>query len=675
MINRLSAVSCALALAACAPKNIEPAPETKPAAAPVAEPAPAPKKSYSALSRLEFNARAQERFAPLFWRSDANKNGELEPAELVVLAGPWTATRAELVDGEKFTAKFDALYDAMKGQPDESKLTPEEKARRDALRQELSQGKSTLVETDLSAATDADKKAFTHLARAAAIVEKIYARQHATLELGAKIPEDDALSRAVFHRNQSPFCVAPLTEKNPACNALPTAPPRVVGLYPAAVQSDPKFCAKLEKEKNKAALMEHFSVVVEDGKGFKSVPYAEAYQEDMEAVAKELESAAAAFGDDEAAFKAYLGAAAKAFRTNDWEPANEAWVAMGPTNSKWYLRVGPDETYHEPCSWKAGFALQLARINLASLEWQKKLEPVKGEMEKTLAGLAGAPYKARDVKFKLPDFIDVTLNAADQRNPHGATIGQSLPNWGKTAEKGGRTVVMTNLYTDADSRETLEKQVASLYCKDTFAGFTSEPNAALLSVVLHEAAHNLGPAHDYKVKGKTDDDIFGGPLASTMEELKAQTSALFFTWWLVDQKLLSETEAKQATLRDVAWAFGHISRGMYAASGDPRPYSQLASIQLGSMMKAGAVNWKGEELAANGTDKGCFEVDLGKWRSSVNELGKRVLMAKGKGDKKDAEAMKASFVDAKDEWSTLREKIAERWLRAPKATFVYSVKL
>lgn len=674
MINRLSAVSCALALAACAPKNIEPAPETKPA--PVAEPAPAPapKKTYSALNRLDFNARAQERFAPLFWRSDANKNGELEPSELVVLTGPWTVTRAQLVEGEKFTPAFDALYDALKAQPDESKLSAEEKARREALRQELSQGKSTLVETDLTTATEGDKKAFAFLARAGALIEKLYARQHATLEQSAQIPESDTLSRAVFHRNQSPFCVAPLTEKNPACNALPQAPPRLVGLYPAAVQADPKFCAKLEKEKNKSALMEHFSVVVEDGKGFKAVPYSEIWKDDMEAVAKELEGAAGVLGDDEAAFKAYLTAAAKAFRTNDWEPANEAWVAMGPTNSKWYLRVAPDETYHEPCSWKAGFALQLARINLASLEWQKKLEPVKAEMEKTLAGLAGAPYKARDVKFKLPDFIDVTINTADQRNPHGATIGQSLPNWGKVAEKGGRTVVMTNLYTDADSRETLEKQVSSLFCKDTFGGFTSEPNAALLSVVLHEAAHNLGPAHDYKVKGKTDDEIFGGTLASTMEELKAQTSALFFTWWLVDQKLLTETEAKQATLRDVAWAFGHISRGMYAASGDPRPYSQLASIQIGSMMKAGAVSWKATEPAANGTDQGCFEVDLGKWRASVSDLGKRVLMAKGKGDKKDAEAMKASFVDAKDEWATLREKIAERWLRAPKATFVYSVK-
>ena len=176
------------------------------------------------------------------------------------------------------------------------------------------------------------------------------------------------------------------------------------------------------------------------------------------------------------------------------------------------------------------------------------------------------------------------------------------------------------------------------------------------------------------MKGKKDDDLFGGPLAATMEELKAQSSALFFTWWLVDKKLLTEDEAKHATLRDIVWAFGHISRGMYDGAGHPKPYSQLASIQLGSMMKAGALSWKPQEQAANGTDLGCMEIDLAKWKPGVNELAKRVLMAKGKGDKADAEAMKAAFVDAKDEWATLRLTIAERWLRAPKATFVYSVK-
>ena len=51
-----------------------------------------------------------------------------------------------------------------------------------------------------------------------------------------------------------------------------------------------------------------------------------------------------------------------------------------------------------------------------------------------------------------------------------------------------------------------------------------------------------------------------------------------------------------------------------------------------------------------------------------------MLHTKGAGDKKDAEALKASFVDADDEWAKLRGTITERWLRAPKATFVYAVK-
>ncbi|MFO0594853.1 MAG: hypothetical protein U0228_06105 [Myxococcaceae bacterium] len=676
MIKRsLLAVSGAVVLAACPEKKTEPVVAQTPAVVDAGAPA-ASKKVYEALNRTDFNLRAQELTLPLFWRSDANSNKALEADELAVLVdfrGGEQSKLADWVDANGFTKKFDDAYAAMQKGPDMGS-TPEEQKRRAALKLELEQGKPTLVETDLGKGTEADRKAFPHFLKAALLIERLYGQQHATVELRGKLAAGDTLSDAVFTRNQSPFCVAPKTEKDAACVALAPAPSHAVGLYPAEVQADPKFCAKLEKEKNKNELMDHFMSVVADGKGFKAVPFSEAWKADMEGVATELEAAAAAFGDDEAALKAYLAAAAKAFRTNDWEPANEAWVAMGATNSKWYLRVAPDETYHEPCAWKAGFALQLARINLASLEWQKKLEPVKNDMEKALATFAGAPYAARDVKFKLPDFIDVTINAADQRNPHGATIGQSLPNWGKVAEKGGRTVVMTNLYTDADSRAQLEQQAASLFCGATMAQYSTDPDSALLSVVLHEAAHNLGPAHDYMVKGKKDDEVFGGTLAATMEELKAQTSALYFTWWLVEKGLLTEGEAKKSALRDVSWAFGHISRGMYTAEGGVRNYSQLASIQLGTMLKAGALVWKPEEKAANGTDMGCFEVDLAKWKPAVGELTGRVLKAKGKGDKKDAEAMKASFVDAKDEWAKLRETITERWLRAPKATFVYSVK-
>ncbi|MBI5546856.1 MAG: hypothetical protein HY901_23485, partial [Deltaproteobacteria bacterium] len=409
--------------------------------------------------------------------------------------------------------------------------------------------------------------------------------------------------------------------------------------------------------------------------GFKAVPYSEAYKEEMEAVAKELEAAAQALaGQSEAALQAYLTAAARAFRTNDWEPANEAWVAMGPSNSKWYLRIAPDEVYYEPCAWKAGFAMNFSRINPDSLAWQQKLEPVKGAMEQALASMAGAPYRARQVQFKLPDFIDVVVNAGDSRDPHGATIGQSLPNWGPVAEKGGRTVAMTNLYTDVDSQATLQSQMASLFCASTMTRATVDPKPGVLSTLLHEAAHNLGPSHEYKVNGKVDDAVFGGPLASTMEELKAQTSALYFTEWLVEKGLLTKLEAEQAHVRDVAWAFGHIARGMYDAEGRPKSYSQLGSIQLGTLYKVGALAWKEKELAGNGTDIGCFELDLGKWKPTIETLAKRVLVAKAKGDRKDAEKLKAELVDANDDWKKAKDVIAERWLRAPKSTFVYSVR-
>jgi hypothetical protein len=214
--------------------------------------------------------------------------------------------------------------------------------------------------------------------------------------------------------------------------------------------------------------------------------------------------------------------------------------------------------------------------------------------------------------------------------------------------------------------------MSSVLCKQTFGLGTTDPKSALMSVVLHEAAHNLGPTHAHRVKGKKDVDLFGGPLASLLEELKAQTSALYLVWWLVDSKQVSEEEAIASTVRDLSWAFGHASRGMYDGGGAPRTYSQLAAIQLGSAVKTGALSWKPEALAANGTDTGCFELNLVKWRKTVDDLEKQVLVIKARGDRKSAEKLKDELVDAPGDWAKLREVFTERYLRVPKASFVYS---
>jgi hypothetical protein len=633
--------------------------------------------AHASMDRTAFNKRAVELFLPLFWSEDANHNQALDPDELAVLNGYPRDQRSVWIDSSgQFTAEFRSAYERMQ-QPTPMPDDPAEQTRRKLVLEELAQGRPTLVATDEHDAPAAEKNFVSHMLKVGELTERLYARQKGVFGMEARIPDDDPASHALFHRNQSPFCQAPRTEGNPACTAVVPKPARAVGLYPAELQNSADFCSVLEKQPNASELMDHFSIVVAGDKAgtYRAVPYSQAYSDDMQAVAAELEAAAGALGEDEAALKHYLLTAAESFRTNDWEPANVAWVAMNAQNSKWFVRIAPDEVYYDPCAWKAGFALELAHINPQSVEWQRKLDPLKGEMEATLASMAGKPYKARDVQFKIPDFIDVVLNAGNQRAAMGATVGQSLPNWGPTAAKGGRTVAMTNLYTDADSQATQRTLMSSMFCRSTNALATTTPRETLIGSLLHEAAHNLGPAHEYRVNGRKADELFGGPMASTLEELKAQTSSMYLTDWLAAKGLFTQDEVRSIQLRNIVWTFGHISRGMYAADGTPRNYSQLAAIQVGSFLNAGALKWKPDEMAANGTDQGCMDIDFDAFPQAIEALETTVLKIKGAGDKRGAEQLKAQFVDAQDDFAAVRKTIAERWLRSPKASFVYSIRL
>jgi hypothetical protein len=665
-----------LLLASCEPKLSG---ETRPPLAkPALESRPAPrataKVGFDRLPRLDFNRLAAEHNLPFFWRTDANSDGTLQSKELAITWSHEGRALAEFVDQQgQFTPAFGSLYAQLMTPALASGLSPEELRRRKTVRLELAQGRPTLVESDFSQQPEPDKRLVSHLMRVAVTLERIYAKQKGVAGLELKLQPDDAASAALFFRNQGPECATPKTEREPDCHALPLAIKPAFGLYPADIQSDPKFCELLSGQKNKAELLDHFAVVVQGDapNSFKGLKYSKAYPGEMASIASELDAAAADLGAAEPALRAYLSAAAQSFRDDDWERANRAWVKMGTDNSKYYLRVGPDEVYFEPCAWKAGFALAFARINPDSVEWRKRLEPIKQELENELARLAGKPYQARAVGFKLPDFIDVVLNAGDNRTPIGATVGQSLPNWGPVAEKGGRTVVMTNLYTDDDSLQAMKERMSSLFCTSSMN--IADPRPAVLGIVLHEAAHNLGPSHDYKVNGKVDSAIFGGPLAATLEELKAQTSALYFPATLVDRRLISQAQADTSNLQEVAWTFGQIAQGMYDPKGKPKNYSQLAAIQLGSLGASGAVEWKPKQPAANGSDQGCYEVHLEKWNAAARDLAQQVLQIKGRGDKTAAEALKQRWVDDEGVFKEQRSVIAERWLRSPKSSFVYSI--
>ncbi len=357
------------------------------------------KPGYSSVPRLQFNQRAVELDEPLFWIRDADGDGAIDPAELAVTWGPGDASLERYVADGRLTQAFADTYARIATPASLDGLSEAERSRRQAVLVELGQGRPTLVLTTLTDARDV--RLVGHLEKVARIVERLYARQSGVYGLDAGIPAGDTASRALFFRNQGPFCEAPKTENDPACNALAPRPKRVSGLYPESIQSDPGFCAALEQRADADALFNQFSVVRHRPGGrakgdpatddLVAVPYHQAYAEDMKAASSELRAAAGVLAGDpaEAAFKAYLEAAAQAFLDDDWFRADLAWKAMTATNSRWYLRVGPDEVYAEPCSRKANFHMSFARINQESLEWQRRLEPVKDDMEAAIASLAG----------------------------------------------------------------------------------------------------------------------------------------------------------------------------------------------------------------------------------------------------------------------------------------------
>jgi len=651
-----------LSAAGCGQVQVKPSAESMHAAEPARRAVERPAR-WPSLTRVEFNRLAVQLDVPLFWLRDDADPGVLDPDELTLLGVG--LDRSRFVTEGGFTAAFRRIEAAMI-----------ERRRQEALVAELDQGRATLVYTDLAGANRQDQALVRQVTAAARTIEEIYALQRGSFDLRACLSGADSVGQAVFRRNQGPWCQAPATEGDPFCNACPDFPPELSGLYPRALQRRPDFCKLLGDQPNAAALLDPFTVVreAELGEGFVAVPYSTFYADRMRRVATQLRTAADTTPKGEQALKRYLLAAARAFETNQWQPADEAWAAMNATNSRWYLRIGPDEVYFEPCNRKAGFHVSFARIDPDSIYWQDKLTPLRQQMETALAEVIGAPYKARQVSVHMPDFIEIILNAGDSRAATGATIGQSLPNWGEVAEQGrGRTVVMSNLYTDPDSKAITRTKAEALLSAEAMRHYTDDKRLGLLDIVLHEASHNFGPHSDTKIDGKRPGDIFGGSLASVLEELKAQTGALYFVGWLMSKGVIDADQAHEVWLHAIIWCFGHISQGLIDSKGRPKPYSQVAAVQVGFLSREGALSWQAEQPAANGRDQGRFQIDFGKFGPAVEKLMQQVGRIKTTGDVAGAKALIQPFISGQQHGLLHQPEIAARVRRQPKASFVYGV--
>ena len=241
-------------------------------------------------------------------------------------------------------------------------------------------------------------------------------------------------------------------------------------------------------------------------------------------------------------------------------------------------------------------------------------------------------------------------------------------------ESRARTVAMSNLFNDPDSLARRRANAESLVTKESMGSYAKDTTPGLLSTILHEATHNLGPTHEYVFKGKKDDEAFGGGLSSMLEELKAQTGALFFIGFLKDKGIITPELAQQTYMDSLTWTFGHISQGMWAdeAKTKRKAYSQLAAIQLGFLLDEGAITFDKTGHAANGTDLGAFTIHFDKLPAAISKLMATVGRIKATNDKDGALALAQKYVEGE---VVPHQAIVERYNRSPLPSLVYALDL
>jgi len=232
-------------------------------------------------------------------------------------------------------------------------------------------------------------------------------------------------------------------------------------------------------------------------------------------------------------------------------------------------------------------------------------------------------------------------------------------------------MVTTNIYTDPDSKRMAREKAALMLDAETMRHYPEGREPALVNTMLHEAAHNIGPHSDTKWGDRGTSDVFGGRTAQTLEELKAQTGALWYIDFLRRKGVVSERMARELYTDAMVWCMGHISRGMFTSTGNPMAYSQLAAIQIGSFVEDGAIEWRNGEHGGPGS--GRFHINFDRMPGAIEKLMRRMGMAYASADAASVKGLIDRYVTGEKAGLVRMKEIEERFLKFPKQSFYYSV--
>ena len=488
----------------------------------------------------------------------------------------------------------------------------------------------TDISADLSALSPADRRVVAKLVEASKIIDALFLRQAwagndaMLLDL---VRDQSPAGRARLHYfliNKGPW--SRLDHNQPF---IAGAPPKPAGanFYPGdASKADLESWLQSLSEAERAQATGFFTVVRRANNqgaaaprgrnAFSLVPYSVEYQPELARASALLREAADLAG--EPTLKRFLTARAGAFLSNDYYESDVAWMelkgAIEPT-------IGPYEVYEdEVFNFKAAFE---AYVTVQDEAETAKLQKFAGELQEIENSLPIDPqYRTPKLGALAPIVVVNEIFAAGDGNRGVQTAAFNLPNDERVVrEKGAKRVMLKNVQ-DAKFVKTLVpiSKVVLAPADQKDVSF----DAFFTHIVVHELMHGLGP-HSISLGGRQTTvrqelkDTY-----STLEEAKADISALFALQHLIDKGVLAQSLERTLYTTFLASAFRSIRFGVNEAHG------RGIAIQLNYLLDQG-----GFVARPDGT----FGVNPAKVKDGVMGLTREIMTIQAQGDATKARAL------------------------------------
>ncbi|HBH24001.1 MAG TPA: Zn-dependent hydrolase [Cytophagales bacterium] len=464
----------------------------------------------------------------------------------------------------------------------------------------LSKYTAVPLTTDLTVLSKNQQKMIPILIEVADIMDELfwyeaYGKKDSLMEL---VQNEDL--KKYLHINYGPW---DRLEDNNSFVAGVGEKPKGANFYPENMSKEEFEQADLPDKKSLYTLLRR-----DENGDLMTVPYHEAFADQIEKAAELLEQAAELAEDE--GFKNYLTLRAAALRTDEYLESDMAWMDM-KTNMIDFV-VGPIENYEDKLfNYKAAHE---AYVLIKDMEWSKRLAKYAAFLPELQKGIPVPEAYKQEKPGSNADLnaYDVVYYAGDC-NAGSKTIAINLPNDERVQlEKGSRRLQLKNAM-HAKFDQILAPISEILIAEDQRQHIKFD--AFFANTMFHEVAHGLGIKNTITGKGAVRSAM--KEHSSALEEGKADILGLYMINQLMDKGEL-DGDIKDYYVTFLAGIFRSVRFGAASAHG------QANMVRFNFFKEMEAFDYDSESKT--------YRVNFDKMQDAVGALSEKILTIQGDGD-------------------------------------------